>query len=103
MIRSKKALTFALLSLALSALMWSGSSARATLNISSIKRASSSLERTGHVAHEAKTSTGQGDARYAEYAFYHGEQGMWARSWFQCDMRQSVALMLDASDSKTQR
>jgi hypothetical protein len=103
MIRSKKALTFALLSLSLLPLMWSGNAARATLNFSSIERAPSSLERAMHVAHEATTNVAQGDARYAEYAFYHDGEGMWVRSWFQCERAGSVGLMLADSKPNPQR
>jgi hypothetical protein len=96
MIRSKKALTFTLWSLSLSLLMWSNNSARATLSIFSNTRAPSSPERVGPIA-PATTSVGQGEAKYAEYTFYQ-ENGIWVRSWFQCDRAGSVGLML--ADSK---
>jgi hypothetical protein len=100
MIRSKKALTCALLSLSLSLLMWSGNSARATLSVSSNTRAPSSKQVKAIAP--ATTSAGQGEAKYEEYTFYQ-EHGMWVRSWFQCDRTGSVALMLANSKPNPQQ
>jgi hypothetical protein len=40
--------------------------------------------------------------QFVEYSFYN-EQGTWKRDWLQCDRKQNVSILLDASDAKTQR
>jgi hypothetical protein len=91
MIRLNRAIGLMLLSLSLSLSLWSGHPARAALTLSATSRAHVSLEK-GLV---------QSNEKYKEYAFYH-EDGTWVRNWFQCDRTGSVAIMMDASESRPQ-
>jgi hypothetical protein len=103
MIRSKKSLTLALLSLLLLPLMWSSNSARATLSTYGMTRAPSSSHEQARPSAQAKTAQGQRrDAHYEEYAFYQ-DNGLWVRNWFQCDKTGSVAIMLADSKPKPQQ